>query len=247
MDDASRPVRRLRRMPPSAKPPPFLCSIALLSRAQECVARDSSLDPAIRAGVSAALAAAVGAEGLCGGQFDDLFPSGMLTEHVLVDRYRRKTGVLFAAAFRCAGLIAGRTPHNAGPSACGGRQLGVAFQRYDDLIDLLGSAETAGKDIGQDRAKVTLASLPAPRAARRRAEAELAAVQEDLRAVCGEAMRWPWSHPCPPARRAFCAEARPAAAPTRTCRAAFAGCEGRGAQLWFRPTRSPRARRAFRP
>lgn len=186
MDNASR-----RRAAPSThaafgEATAILCSIALLARAQELVVRDPALAPEIKVRLGQTLADAVGGVGLCGGQFDDLFPDKVLSEAQLVDRYRRKTGALFAAALQCPAIIHGAAPGVVGRLGLAGERLGLAFQLYDDLIDLLGNAETAGKDIGQDSAKVTLAAHLGAEAAQARAEAELAAVADEIRVLCGE-------------------------------------------------------------
>ncbi len=186
MDDASR-----RRSAPSThaafgEATALLSSIALLSRAHERVAQDAGLAPIARARIGEALAAAVGAAGLCGGQYDDLFQGDKLGEDLLIDRYRRKTGVLFSAAFECAGIVAGCDPHVLSRLQRAGEQLGVAFQLYDDLIDQLSSIETAGKDVGKDAAKITLATMLGAEVARREAETSLAAVQKEIMALSRE-------------------------------------------------------------
>ena len=186
MDDASR-----RRAAPSThaafgEATALLCSIALLSRAHERVAQDAGLIPIARGGIGEVMAHAVGAAGLCGGQYDDLFQDGPLGVEPLIDRYRRKTGVLFAAAFACAGIVAGCDPEVQSRLQRAGERLGVSFQLYDDLIDQLSSAETAGKDVGKDATKVTLATVLGTEAARREAEAGLALVQTEIKALSRE-------------------------------------------------------------
>lgn len=186
MDNASR-----RRAAPAThtvygEATAILCSIALLARAHECVMRDPELEPVTRARIGEALSAAVGATGLCGGQFDDLFQVENLTESVLSDRYRRKTGALFAASFTCASLIAGADRRDVRRLHEAGERLGIAFQLCDDLLDCLGTADIAGKDVRQDATKVTLATMLGSAAARRLVEIELAAVHDTIAERCGK-------------------------------------------------------------
>src|SRR5690606_4500563 len=75
----------------------------------------------------------------------------------------RKTAVLFAAATRLGGLLAG-----ADPDACDalhdyGLNLGYAFQVADDVLDYSADAEPLGKNLGDDLAdgKATLPLLHA--------------------------------------------------------------------------------------
>lgn len=185
MDNASR-----RRAAPSThaafgEATAILCGVALLARANDLVVGDATLLPEVKARIGEALSVAVGATGLCGGQFDDLFPARALTEADLVDRYRRKTGALFAAALQCPGHVKGASTHELARLGVIGERLGLAFQLYDDLIDLVSTAEIAGKDVGQDGAKITLATHLGAAAARARAEAELDAVRVELTALCG--------------------------------------------------------------
>ncbi len=57
------------------------------------------------------------------------------------------------------------------------KNLGLAFQIVDDLIDATGSAESAGKDVGKDLKKTTFVSFSGIEGARQLAR-ELAATSE---------------------------------------------------------------------
>jgi geranylgeranyl pyrophosphate synthase len=67
-----------------------------------------------------------------------------------LDRCRLKTASLFAAACRLGALAAGRAPAEADALDAFGRDLGVAFQMLDDLLDVSGPAERTGKHRGTD-------------------------------------------------------------------------------------------------
>ena len=70
----------------------------------------------------------------------------------------RKTAVLFAAATRLGGLLAGVSAQQEQALADFGLNLGFAFQIADDVLDYVSDASTLGKNIGDDLAegKVTL-------------------------------------------------------------------------------------------
>ncbi|MBI5070078.1 MAG: polyprenyl synthetase family protein [Deltaproteobacteria bacterium] len=127
-------------------------------------------EPDARAAALARLLAD-GATRMVEGQALDMAAEGRrLSEPEVHDLMARKTGALLQAAV-VGGALAG----------CGeirgmdevGRELGLAFQIADDLLDLTSDAATLGKAAGKDAAagKATLPSLVGPEEARRRAEA----------------------------------------------------------------------------
>jgi octaprenyl-diphosphate synthase len=65
----------------------------------------------------------------------------------------RKTAVLFAAATRLGGLLAGLPPAQEEALARYGLNLGFAFQIADDVLDYVSDAGTLGKNIGDDLAE----------------------------------------------------------------------------------------------
>jgi octaprenyl-diphosphate synthase len=69
-----------------------------------------------------------------------------------------KTAVLFAAACRIAAVVAERDERVEDALDSYGRNLGIAFQLIDDVIDYASDAETMGKGVGDDfrDGKVTL-------------------------------------------------------------------------------------------
>jgi geranylgeranyl diphosphate synthase type II len=119
---------------------------------------------------------------MVGGQVDDLAwerPNGVeRTVERLEDLHLRKTGALFRAALRMGVLAAySRRQEAAPPELLGcfdgyGRCLGLLFQITDDLLDVEGHAEQAGKRVGKDaaRGKLTYPGLLGLTESRRRAE-----------------------------------------------------------------------------
>ena len=64
-----------------------------------------------------------------------------------------KTAVLFAAACKTAGLLAGLPEARSEQLAVYGRKLGMAFQIMDDLLDYTGDEALIGKSLGDDLAE----------------------------------------------------------------------------------------------
>lgn len=65
----------------------------------------------------------------------------------------KKTAVLFAAACEVAAVIAGADKHTRQAVKNYGSHLGIAFQLVDDALDYSGTAETLGKNVGDDLAE----------------------------------------------------------------------------------------------
>lgn len=118
-------------------------------------------DPAVRAQLVAALAAASGTAGMAGGQMLDLLAERNPPDEDGVRLLQAlKTGALIG--FCCeAGAILGRAGR-ASQDRLGafGRGIGLAFQIADDLLDLCGEEQRVGKRLQKDTAK-RKATLPA--------------------------------------------------------------------------------------
>jgi octaprenyl-diphosphate synthase len=65
----------------------------------------------------------------------------------------RKTAVLFAAATRLGGLLAGAPAEQVDALEAFGLDLGYAFQIADDVLDYAADADVLGKNIGDDLAE----------------------------------------------------------------------------------------------
>jgi geranylgeranyl diphosphate synthase type II len=146
------------------------------------------------------LARAAGAAGMVGGQVDDLAweKCGNPTLEELEHLHQRKTGALIRASLRLGVLAA----HPGSPPASKlleqmdayGRCLGLAFQITDDLLDVEGRAEHAGKRVGKDaaRGKLTyprLLGVEESRARARRLGEEARAALAPLGAPAGRLLR----------------------------------------------------------
>lgn len=107
----------------------LLAGDALLALAFEVLARELSEHSAHRCILH--LAHAVGACGMCGGQYEDVQRD---SQDVLAVS-AKKTGSLFEAAARLGGFIAEASKENIDALGSFGLQLGIAFQIADDIID----------------------------------------------------------------------------------------------------------------
>ncbi|MEO0040543.1 MAG: hypothetical protein RIS38_1491 [Verrucomicrobiota bacterium] len=100
---------------------------------------------------------------VCSGEVCQTFSRGR-DALSLEDYYRHirlKTAELFEAACQVGALMAGRPPEHVAACSLFGRHLGIAYQIYDDLVDLLQDDAKAGKTLGTDAAsgKLTLPML----------------------------------------------------------------------------------------
>jgi geranylgeranyl diphosphate synthase type II len=155
----------------------ILVGDALLARAFELLATEVT-PLSVAAKCCAVLGRAAGASALVGGQVDDLAiaernqnePRGDLPE--LESIHHRKTGALFVAALELGGLVANTAPRQLEALAGYGRNLGMAFQITDDLLDVSGSQESVGKRVAKDagRGKLTFPRLMGIEASQQRAQ-----------------------------------------------------------------------------
>src|SRR5688572_24565782 len=76
----------------------------------------------------------------------------------LLDIVERKTGWLFSGCMKLPGVVAGLDAESVNRLADIGRNLGMAFQLVDDLLDLTSTQATLGKPVANDlkEGKVTL-------------------------------------------------------------------------------------------
>ncbi len=119
-------------------------------------------DPFVRAELVLELARASGPHGMAGGQMLDLAAEGLALDVGAVTRLQQlKTGALIEFAVEAA-CIMGHVPVEARTPYRGyARDLGLAFQIADDLLDHGGDEAAAGKRLHKDAAagKATFVSL----------------------------------------------------------------------------------------
>ena len=106
------------------------------------------------------LAAAIGTGGLIGGQALDLSTAADELDLALLEYiHSHKTGALFLAAAELGAMAADARRRDLEAVSRYAKNLGLAFQITDDLLDVLGTPEETGKDAGQDRRRSTFVKL----------------------------------------------------------------------------------------
>jgi farnesyl diphosphate synthase len=110
-------------------------------------------DPFVRAELVAELARAAGPAGMAGGQMMDLAAGESSFDLATVTRLQAlKTGALIACSVE-AGAILGRVPAEGRTGLRGyARDIGLAFQIADDILDVEGDEEAVGKQLRKDEA-----------------------------------------------------------------------------------------------
>lgn len=152
----------------------ILAGDALQTRAFEVLAEeDTHADPEARIELVLALGKASGMYGMVGGQMIDMVSEGKTLSGPEITRLQAlKTGRLIQYAAE-AGAILGRAPASQHQAiAAYGRDLGAAFQIYDDVLDETATAEEMGKTAGKDAAagKATMVRILGLEGARLQAE-----------------------------------------------------------------------------
>jgi geranylgeranyl diphosphate synthase type II len=158
MDDA--PLRRGRRAShlEFGESTAILAAFGLLNLAYGVVA--GSYQPALAAQMSALISNAVGPGGLIGGQALDLEATDTAITFEMLERiHRGKTGALFVAAATCGALTAGAAAEPIAALQAYAKNLGLAFQIVDDLLDVAGTTEDTGKAVRADARKTTFVSF----------------------------------------------------------------------------------------
>ncbi len=161
----------------------ILTGDALLTEAFSWLARPvAGVDAAHQLRAVQEVALAVDSKGMIGGQVADLIATGKneATAEQLDFIHRNKTGKLLTASVVLGGLLANADDEKIKALRDYGRNIGLAFQIVDDLLDQEEDASTLGKTAGKDLAqgKLTYPALFGTDAAR-------AAVN----ALLGEAIR----------------------------------------------------------
>ncbi len=140
----------------------ILAGDALQCLAFELVADCPGLSADQRIALVKLLANAAGSRGMVGGQFIDL----SLEQHppaleLLETMHALKTGALIRAAVGMGAVVAGASAMQREALDRYGRQIGLAFQVKDDLLDIESSTEILGKQQGSDlaRCKMTYPAL----------------------------------------------------------------------------------------
>jgi farnesyl diphosphate synthase len=129
----------------------MLAGDAMQALAFEVLTPDEGVPAVLQARLCALLARAAGPAGMAGGQAIDLASVGRpLSEELLRDMHRRKTGALLRAS-----VVMGASCGDPGEQAHRalqdyGEAIGLAFQVIDDVLDCTQASDKLGKTAGKD-------------------------------------------------------------------------------------------------
>lgn len=144
----------------------------LLSQAFECIASDDGIPSNQRLALISLLARKSGGEGMIAGQVMDIESEG---HKINLDKlnyiHEMKTGALIAASIEFGCIIANATKEHTSLLCSYGREIGLAFQIIDDIIDITASQTKHGKIIPSDAAnnKTTYVTIMGLEAAEKQA------------------------------------------------------------------------------
>ncbi len=148
----------------------LLAGDALLTRAFGILGEAYSHEPALAVALVAELAGAAGSRRLVGGQMEDLLAerSGGAKPEGLRFIHLNKTAAMIEASLAMGGLCAGADRPAVETLREAGRELGLAFQIVDDILDATSDTATLGKTAGKDAraGKATYVSVHGIEAAR---------------------------------------------------------------------------------
>ena len=151
-----------------------LAGDGLLTHSFELLARDDvHPDPHIRLALISGLAKAGGTHGMIGGQVIDISVSESDRDEALITQLQDlKTGALIEYAVTAGATLAGATAEHHSALQNYARDMGLAFQIKDDILDVEGDAAVLGKAVGKDEnlGKATFVSILGLEGARGKAE-----------------------------------------------------------------------------
>ena len=140
-------------------------------------------DPWVRSDLVLELARAAGPNGMAGGQMMDLAAEGEALDLPAITRLQQlKTGALIEYSVEAACIMVKLQPEARTSYRGYARNIGLAFQIADDLIDHSGDTAAAGKPTGRDvdAGKATFVSLLGEERARQQADLLVAQANEHL-------------------------------------------------------------------
>ncbi len=131
----------------------LLAGDALLALAFELVAANPCsvpLDCVVR--TIHIIARASGTRGMVGGQVVDMESQGReVSEETLFYIHEHKTGALILGSVEAGAVMAGASQPELEALRVYGRQIGLAFQIADDILDVVGDEARIGKPVGSDQ------------------------------------------------------------------------------------------------
>lgn len=130
-----------------------LSGVALLNRAYEVMlsAFDLTGDKERVIAAMRIIADKTGINGMLGGQSVDVENDGKPLEHKMLDYiYKNKTSALIEASMMTGAVLAGASEKELEIVEQAAENIGLAFQIQDDILDVIGDADTLGKATKSD-------------------------------------------------------------------------------------------------
>jgi geranylgeranyl diphosphate synthase, type II len=152
----------------------ILAAVSLLNHAYGLIAKNhAALNPRQwpLQQVIRRISDAVGWDGTIAGEAVDLHSEeSKLDFDTLEFIHSRKTGALFVAAAAVGGMLANMSAAALGRIEVFAKNLGLAFQITDDILDVVGNPEQIGKDVHKDEQKLTFVKLAGVEGAKKLSE-----------------------------------------------------------------------------
>ena len=168
----------------------LLAGDALLTHAFALLAESYDAQPTLAHALIRELAAAAGSRRLIGGQMADLLAEKKFeaTPGELEFIHLNKTAAMIEAALVLGGLLGGAGTGELAHLRRAGRNLGLAFQIIDDILDATADTATLGKTAGKDAKadKTTFVKLHGLEISRRLAAEHTTAARGELDRLLGD-------------------------------------------------------------
>ena len=162
----------------------ILASVYLLNRAFGILAeyKKPLVSPALSAHFVSILSRSISSEGIIGGQVVDLASKNLKIDlETLEFIHSHKTGALFIASAEMATSFVKAREGERQAILNFAKNLGLAFQITDDILDATSDPGTIGKDTGKDVGKTTFISFCGVEGARQLADELIDAAEQSLR------------------------------------------------------------------
>ncbi|MDO5456945.1 MAG: polyprenyl synthetase family protein [Atopococcus tabaci] len=129
----------------------ILAGDALLTHSFDVLSASSTLESEKKVLLIQRLAEYAGSRGMIGGQLEDIQSENKsISMDTLQSIHERKTGALIQFSLFAGGTIAGQKQEVLDYLNQIAKLIGLAFQIRDDILDVVGDAESLGKNVGQD-------------------------------------------------------------------------------------------------
>ncbi|WP_264191135.1 polyprenyl synthetase family protein [Fictibacillus halophilus] len=133
----------------------ILAGDALLTESFSMVTDNVFLNADQKVKLLSVLSRAAGAEGMVGGQVEDLEGENQeLTLKELESIHEKKTGKMLECSVLTGGIAADATEGELLALQLYARHIGIAFQIQDDILDITGNQDELGKPVGSDEANL---------------------------------------------------------------------------------------------